>query len=122
MLSITWITSLIGSMEDLTAASLDDVAQFFATFYTPDNAVLSIAGDFDPAEARRLVERHFGPIPKGSGKPPLPPMDVPPDFGAPRRARDQRRKIIAIAASASAPAWPMADFWIVMHWSPVRMF
>ena len=77
--------SLIGSMEDLSAASLDDVARFFATFYTPDNAVLSIAGDFDPAEARRLVERHFGPIPKGTGKPPLPPMDVPPDFGAPRR-------------------------------------
>ena len=37
-------------MEDLTEASLDDVAQFFATFYTPDNAVLSIAGDFDQAE------------------------------------------------------------------------
>ena len=44
--------SLIGSMEDLAAASLDDVAQFFATYYTPDNAVLSIAGDFEPAQAR----------------------------------------------------------------------
>jgi zinc protease len=77
--------SLIGSFEDLTAASLDDVAQFFATYYTPDNAVLSIAGDFDPAEARRLVEQFFGPIPRGAGKPPLPPMDVPPTYGAPRR-------------------------------------
>jgi zinc protease len=47
--------SLIGSMEDLTAASLDDIAQFFATYYTPDNAVLSIAGDFDSAEARALI-------------------------------------------------------------------
>ena len=46
--------SLIGSMEDLAAASLDDVAQFFATYYTPDNAVLSIAGDFEPADARAL--------------------------------------------------------------------
>jgi zinc protease len=54
--------SLMGSMEDLTAASLEDVGQFFATFYTPDNAVLSIAGDFDPGEARGLVERHFGPV------------------------------------------------------------
>src|SRR6187549_81395 len=44
--------SLMGSMEDLTAASLDDVGQFFATYYTPDNAVLSVAGDFDPREAR----------------------------------------------------------------------
>ena len=47
-------------MEDLDAASLEDIAQFFATYYTPDNAVLSIAGDFDPAEARALVEHHFG--------------------------------------------------------------
>ena len=73
--------SLIGSMEDLSAASLDDVAQFFATYYTPDNAVLSIAGDFDPANARSLVEEYFGPIPRGKGKPPLPSMVLPPVFG-----------------------------------------
>ena len=73
--------SLMGSMEDLTAASLADVGQFFATFYTPDNAVLSIAGDFDPGDARRLVERHFGPIPRGGRKPPLPDMSLPPVFG-----------------------------------------
>ena len=73
--------SLIGSMEDLTAASLDDVAQFFATYYTPDNAVLSIAGDFDPAETKRLIEKHFGGIPHGSGRPPLPDMTLPPVFG-----------------------------------------
>src|SRR5207248_9584096 len=47
--------SLIGSMEDLSAASLDDVAQFFATYYTPDNAVLSVAGDFDSADASLLI-------------------------------------------------------------------
>src|SRR3954470_13105915 len=77
--------SLIGSMEDLSEASLDDVSQFFATYYTPDNAVLSIAGDFDPDEARRLVEEYFGPIPRGLNRPPLPPMDVPPTFGEWRR-------------------------------------
>jgi len=77
--------SLIGSMEDLSAASLDDVAQFFATYYTPDNAVLSIAGDFDPAVARALVSDYFGPIPRGKGKPPLPPMTLPPVFGEKRR-------------------------------------
>ena len=77
--------SLIGSMEDLSAASLDDVAQFFATYYTPDNAVLSIAGDFDPANARSLVEEYFGPIPRGKGKPPLPSMILPPVFGKPLR-------------------------------------
>jgi predicted Zn-dependent peptidase len=72
-------------MEDLSAASLEDVATFFATFYTPDNAVLSIAGDFDRAEAVALVERYFGPIPAGNRKPPLAPMELPPTFGAPLR-------------------------------------
>jgi len=77
--------SLIGSMEDLSAASLDDIKQFFGTYYTPDNAVLSIAGDFDSAEARALVEKYFGEIPRGRGKPPLTAMDVPPTFGQPSR-------------------------------------
>ncbi len=74
--------SLIGSMEDLSEASLEDVAQFFRTYYTPDNAVLSIAGDFEPGEARELVEKFFGPIPKGKGRPPLKEMKLPPTFGA----------------------------------------
>ena len=73
--------SLIGSMEDLSAASLDDVTQFFSTYYTPDNAVLSIAGDFDAAEAKALVSEYFGPIQRGNGKPPLPAMGLPPVFG-----------------------------------------
>ena len=77
--------SLIGSMADLDAASLEDIEQFFATYYTPDNAVLSIAGDFERDEARQLVERHFGPIPRGKGKPPLPDMTLPPTLGGPVR-------------------------------------
>ncbi len=78
--------SLIGSFADLDAASLDDVAQFFSTYYTPDNAVLSVAGDFDPAEGRAMVERHFGGIPRGRGRPPLPDMSLPPTFGETRRS------------------------------------
>jgi zinc protease len=78
--------SLIGSMEDLTAASLEDVEHFFATYYTPDNAVLSIAGDFDPGEARTLVTRYFGPIPRVGRKPPLPEMSLPERFGSWLRA------------------------------------
>lgn len=77
--------SLIGSMEDLTAASLDDVRQFFSTYYTPDNAVLTIAGDFDPAEAKSLIDRFFGPIPRGRGKPPLPDLSLPSRFDSPPR-------------------------------------
>ncbi len=77
--------SLIGSFEDLTAASLGDIEQFFRTYYTPDNAVLTIAGDFDPVEARALITQYFGDIPRGAGKPPLPAMDVPAKFGGWRR-------------------------------------
>jgi zinc protease len=77
--------SLIGSFEDLAAASLDDIEQFFRTFYTPDNAVLTIAGDFDPAAARELVTKYFGDIPRGAGKPPLAPVTVPAKFGGWRR-------------------------------------
>ena len=57
---------VIGSMEDLDAASLDDVRDFFRRYYAPSNASLAIAGDFDPDDARRLVERYFGDIPPGS--------------------------------------------------------
>ncbi len=64
--------SVIGSMEDLDAASLEDVETFFRTFYAPNNAVLTICGDFDPAEARALADRYFGEITAGPAVPPIP--------------------------------------------------
>lgn len=77
--------SLIGSMEHLTDASLEDVADFFRTYYTPDNAVLTVAGDFDRTEAMRLIEEYYGGIPRGSNRPPLRDMQVPPTTGNTRR-------------------------------------
>jgi len=74
--------SLIGSMEDLSAASLDDIKEFFRTHYTPANAVLTIAGDLEPFETRELVERYFGPVARGAGQPTLADMSVPPQFGS----------------------------------------
>ena len=56
---------VIGSHEDLMAASLDDVKAFFRTYYTPNNLTLVVSGDFEPAEAKRLVTRYFGSIPPG---------------------------------------------------------
>jgi zinc protease len=56
---------VIGSMADLSAASLDDVKAFFRTYYAPDNAVLSITGDVDPARTLALVTTYFGTIPRG---------------------------------------------------------
>ncbi|MBN1337653.1 MAG: insulinase family protein [Deltaproteobacteria bacterium] len=60
---------VIGSHEDLEAATLSDVRDFFRAWYTPNNATLTVVGDFDPAEARTLVERFFGPVPRGPDPP-----------------------------------------------------
>ena len=73
--------SLIGSFEDLDAASLADVTEFFATYYTPDNAVLTLTGDFERDQAIASIERYFGSIPRGRGKPPLAETSLPPVFG-----------------------------------------
>jgi zinc protease len=65
---------VIGSMEDLSAASYEDVVEFFQTYYAPGNASLSIAGDIDPEETRALVEHWFSDV--GSGEK-LGPLDGP---------------------------------------------
>jgi zinc protease len=66
--------STIGSMEDLTAASFEDVARFFRTYYVPGNASLVIAGDIDVAATRKLVEKWFADVPAGK---PVPPLTAP---------------------------------------------
>ena len=73
--------STIGSMEDLSAASLDDVRDFFATYYAPNNAVLTVAGGFETDDALRMIERHFGPIPRNATLPGLPDMTVEAGIG-----------------------------------------
>jgi predicted Zn-dependent peptidase len=73
---------VIGSMEDIGAATLDDVAEFFQTFYIPNNAVLTIAGDFDPDGVLELVNRYFGEIPEGAPPPPIPgEVELPTTIG-----------------------------------------
>jgi zinc protease len=62
---------VIGSMEDLSAAGYEDVVGFFKTWYGPNNASLVVAGDIDPKEARRLVERWFADVPKGTRVEPI---------------------------------------------------
>lgn len=61
--------STIGSMDDLNAASLEDIKEWYATFYGPNNAVISLAGDISPEKGLELVTKYFGDIPPG---PPLP--------------------------------------------------
>ena len=59
----SWMT--IGSAEDIRAMQFEDVQEFFRTYYSPNNLSLVVAGDFDPAEAKRWIEKYFGPIPPG---------------------------------------------------------
>ncbi len=75
---------VIGSMADLEAASIDDVREFHRTYYRPDNATLVIAGDFDPAMARSLVEREFGKVAKPTG---TVPRNIAPE---PPRTQEKR--------------------------------
>lgn len=77
--------SVIGSMEDLSAASVDDVKNFFRTYYAPNNAVIVIAGDFDQANAAALVKKYFGGIPRGPAVPAQRSMVAPAIIGKPYR-------------------------------------
>jgi len=73
--------STIGSMDDLDAASLEDVSAFFRTYYAPNNAVLSVVGDVDSAAVRASAERYFGAIPANPSIPALGDLSLPPTLG-----------------------------------------
>ena len=77
----------IGSMKDLEAASIDDVRDFFRTYYVPNNATLVLAGDFDSKEALKLVEQYLGRVPKSTR--PV-PRDIPEE---PARTKERRVRL-----------------------------
>jgi zinc protease len=105
--------SVIGSMEDLDAASLDDVEEFFRTYYTPNNAVLSICGEFDAATVRAQVERYFAEIPRGPAVPPLPGRTaVSPLLDGERRARvEQDISLARVYAAYRIPPYGSAGYY-----------
>ena len=84
---------VIGSMEDLSRASLDDVKAFFHRYYAPNDASLVLVGDFEPARAKALIEQYFGPIPAG------PPVTRP--SAAPVALRAETR--VALEAKVQQP-------------------
>jgi zinc protease len=100
--------STIGSMDDLNAASLDDIREWYRTYYGPNNAVLSLAGDITPEHALELAEKYFGAIPPG---PPLPRAAV----WIPQLERDIRDEMedqvpqVRVYRNYHAPAWRDAD-------------
>lgn len=102
--------STIGSMEDLNTATVEDVAQFFKTYYAPNNTVLTLVGDFKTEEALAKVKKYFEDIP---AQPPPPPPDMTePEQKAERRktledafARTPRIDIVYKIPPANTPDW-----------------
>ena len=91
----------IGSMADLEAASVDDVRDFHSTFYVPSNATVTIAGDFDPALTRQMVNQYFGRVPKAA-KPV--PRDIPQE---PPQTKEKRAVV--------TESWPLPAVVVGYH-------
>jgi zinc protease len=81
-----YYASVIGSHADIQAARLDDAREFFKRYYAPNNASITIVGDFDPAQTKKLVEKYFGPLKRGSAVPAI-------DVQTPKIAME-RRKVV----------------------------
>lgn len=95
--------SVIGSMNDLNAASLEDVHQWFKAWYGPNNAVLVLAGDIDVATAREKVTRYFGDIPAG-------PTMAQPAVNVAKRSADTREELTdQVPQSRIYRAWNVAQ-------------
>jgi len=96
--------TVIGSMDDLNAAELADVQQFFDTYYAPNNATLTVVGDFDTAEARQLIEQYFGQIPAGPAPPPVSCESPFSKLPVRQTIEDKNANLPALLLSYGAPA------------------
>jgi len=101
----------IGDAADLRAATIEDVRRFYDRHYAPDNAVLALVGDVSVAQARRLVQKHFGPIPRRTR--PRPAQIPEPPRGAERRARvlDPLATNPLLVLGWRLPKRGSADYW-----------
>jgi predicted Zn-dependent peptidase len=101
--------TVIGSMADLDAATVDDVQQFFRAYYAPNNATLVLAGDFESAEAKRLIQQYFGDIPRAAPPPPV-ACDQPFNPGVQRRTvTDAKATLPAVLVLWRIPPYRDAD-------------
>jgi zinc protease len=101
--------SVIGSMADLNAATVSDVQNFFRIYYAPNNAVLTLVGDVDPAEALEVVKKYFGDIPSQPA-PPKPDLTEPEHYGERRETiQDPLARLPMILMSFHIPPGNTAD-------------
>jgi zinc protease len=97
-----------GDLKELDAATLEEASTFFKTYYAPNNAVLGVVGDFDPAQTKQWIEKYFASIPQAT----LPP---PPDLTEPRQTAEKRAS--RTDALATRPALGIA-YHVPDRWTP----
>ncbi|MDE3236566.1 MAG: insulinase family protein [Bacteroidota bacterium] len=93
----------IGSLEHLSRAKLSDFTNFYHTFYVPNNCVLTVAGDIDIAQTKKMIEAYFAPIPKGKGEIPRPTVTEPPLGGEVRDVVEDNIQLPAVVQAYRAP-------------------
>ncbi|MGH7719279.1 MAG: M16 family metallopeptidase [Gemmatimonadaceae bacterium] len=106
---LPYARSVIGSMDDLNAARTEDVKAFFDLYYTPNNATLTVTGDFEPAEAKRLIRAYFGAIPRGQDAPAVTCTQRFNPGEMRKRVHDDKATIPAVAHAYRVPAYDDAD-------------
>ncbi|MCZ2074829.1 MAG: insulinase family protein [Bryobacterales bacterium] len=106
--------SIIGSFEDLNAASADDVAKFFKTYYAPNNAILAIVGDLDIPTAKKLIQTYFGDI-DSQPQPKHPDRSEPESRGAKHEVyKDPLAKVPGIIIGYPGPKRRSADYYALV--------
>ena len=102
---------VIGYLEHLDAAQEEDYVNFYKTFYVPNNAILSVAGNIDIGEAKTWIEQYFGSIPKGTTKIPRPSIKEPPLGGEVRDTVFDNIQLPAVIQAYRIPEQGTEDFY-----------
>ena len=103
----------IGSMEDLNAAKEQDFVNFYKTFYVPNNAVLSIAGDINVAETKKLIAKYFTSIPRGQGEVPRPTQVEPLNKGEVRDTVWGKDQLPMVVQAYHIPAQGTPEYYAI---------
>lgn len=106
-----WTT--IGSMEHLDAAQEQEFIDFYKTFYVPENAILSIAGDFDSKTTKKLIEQYFGGIPRGTREVPRPSVVEPASTAEVRDVVYGKDQLPMVLQAYRIPAQGTPDYYAV---------